>query len=188
MSLIQEIIDANIVPRIIQLLECKEMPQMQYEAAWCVTNIAIGTQSQVQCLVDKGAVAKLFNLMSTANDQLKEMAIWALGNIAGENKIFREIVNSLGTIPALLNILATSTNQEVLKNGCWLFCNLIRGKENLKIEGAISVLCKLIKENDDKEIMREACYAFVKLCSGDEADIPLLAEYNILPRLMHLLK
>ena len=41
-SPIQEVIDANIVPRLLELVTCNK-PHIQFEAAWCLTNIATGT-------------------------------------------------------------------------------------------------------------------------------------------------
>ncbi len=61
-----------MVPRLIQLLDLITMPNIQYEAAWCLTNIATGTREQVQCLTEKGAVPRLIVLMNSEHDNLKE--------------------------------------------------------------------------------------------------------------------
>jgi len=74
-SPIQEVIDANLVPRLIQLLEFKDMPQIQYEAAWCLTNIATGTTEQTQCLTEKGAIARFIMLINSEHDNLKEQVL-----------------------------------------------------------------------------------------------------------------
>ena len=71
----QEIIDSNVVPRLIQLLELSTMTNIQYEAAWCITNIATGSREQVQCLTEKGAIPRLIALMNSENDNLKEQVI-----------------------------------------------------------------------------------------------------------------
>ena len=76
-SPIQEIIDANVVPRLIQLLDLIAMPNIQYEAAWCLTNIATGTREQTQCLTEKGAVPKFIALICSEQDNLKEQ-VWAM--------------------------------------------------------------------------------------------------------------
>jgi hypothetical protein len=187
-SPIQEIIDAGIVPTIIQLIEIKGIPQVQYEAIWCITNIATGTQDQVQCLVDKGVIPKLINLMQTEGDNIKELAIWALGNIAGDSKVFRDIILLCNIIIVLLDLLVKTKNKEVLRTGCWLFRNLVSGKQNIKIDKAIPVLCKLIKENEDKEILKGAFHVLMRLCSSEGNYVPIFTEQNILPRLIQLLK
>lgn len=40
-----------------------QYPDLQYEAAWCITNIASGSQEAVQTLVDKGAIKILVRIL-----------------------------------------------------------------------------------------------------------------------------
>ena len=54
--------------------------------------------------------------------------MWALGNIAGENTDFRNVVLESGVLPPLLKLLSTTSNISILKNGSWLLSNLVRGK------------------------------------------------------------
>lgn len=54
--------------------------------------------------------------------------MWALGNIAGENTDFRDMVMNSNVLPSLLNLLNTTSNAAILKNGLWLLSNLVRGK------------------------------------------------------------
>jgi hypothetical protein len=44
---IQATIDANLVPRFMQLLQRVDIPKLQFEAAWCLTNIASGEKDHV---------------------------------------------------------------------------------------------------------------------------------------------
>lgn len=71
-SPIQEIIDSNLVPRLIQFLDLHTMPNLQYEASWCLTNIATGTTEQTQCLTEKGAVPRFVALMKSDHENLQE--------------------------------------------------------------------------------------------------------------------
>lgn len=45
-------IDANLIPIFIQFLH-HELPKLQFEAAWCLTNIASGTSDHVNNLIEK---------------------------------------------------------------------------------------------------------------------------------------
>jgi importin subunit alpha-1 len=44
---IQELLDSNVVPRFNELLQRNNFPKIQFEAAWCLTNLASGSIAQV---------------------------------------------------------------------------------------------------------------------------------------------
>jgi hypothetical protein len=122
-----------------------EYPQLQYEAAWSLTNIATGTTEQTQCLAEKGAIPRFIALMKSPYENLKEQAAWALGNIAGENTDFRDTTLKSGMLPVLLNVLTTSNKPSVIKTGCWALSNLVRGKPSPpfeKVKDVRLLICK----------------------------------------------
>lgn len=52
---IQAVIDANLVQVFIELLH-HNIPKFQFEAAWCLTNIASGTTDHVNNLIEKSVL------------------------------------------------------------------------------------------------------------------------------------
>lgn len=53
---IQAVIDAGLVPRMIEYVKQSEYPQLQLEATWALTNVASGTTVQCQSIIDKGGI------------------------------------------------------------------------------------------------------------------------------------
>jgi len=86
------VIDANLVPRFIGMLARDDHPKLQFEAAWCLTNVASGDHEHVQILISKGTVEAFVKLLSSSHIEVIEQAIWGLGNLAGDNPKIRDYV------------------------------------------------------------------------------------------------
>ncbi len=79
------VIQAGIVPRCNQFLANHDNADLQFEAAWVLTNIASGNQTQTNVVVDAGAVEPFIEMLRSPYNHIAEQAIWALGNIAVSN-------------------------------------------------------------------------------------------------------
>ena len=56
---INEIIQANMLPVLVDCLTKDDQPTLQFEAAWALTNIASGTSEQTQSVVLAGLLIYL---------------------------------------------------------------------------------------------------------------------------------
>lgn len=77
------IVEANvIIPALIQFLSRTDLPALQVEAAWSLTNIACGEARHIHCLLQAGALDELLNTVaSTKAAALKDQALWAICNM-----------------------------------------------------------------------------------------------------------
>jgi len=166
---IQEIIDANVIPRMVGFTERYEEPQLQYEAAWALTNIASGTTSQTQSIIDKGGVTAFVRLLKHESSEISEQAIWALGNIGGDNAEFRDYILKSNVLAPLIEIVDKSGDEKVIKHGIWALSNLARGSPLPKFElvkSTIPIFSKVLQETDDLQTLVDAAWAMVYLSDG----------------------
>ncbi|GLT61931.1 hypothetical protein SLA2020_346010 [Shorea laevis] len=130
---INEAVQSGVVPCFVEFLARDDFPQLQFEAAWALTNIALGTSENTRVVIDHGAVPIFVKLLGSPTDDEREQAVWALGNVAGDSPKCRDLVLSHGALqplqpqpafeltkPALpaLERLIHSNDEEVLTDAC----------------------------------------------------------------------
>jgi len=186
---IEEIIHSGALPILIDFLKNSTESQLQFEAAWIITNIASGTSEQTLVLINYGVVKILIDLLETQNENVKEQSIWALGNIAGDSVNCRNLVLEAGILSPLLKQIKNNCRISFLRNCVWTLSNLCRNKPgpNLKDTNSILfVLAKLIF-SDDTEILTDVCWTLSYLSDGSPERIQALVDSGIIKRLIELL-
>jgi len=144
---IQAVIDSGLVPRMIEYVKQSEYPQLQLEATWALTNVASGTTVQCQSIIDKGGIPLFVELLKSSNPGILEQAIWAIGNISSDCVFYRDTIIKAGGLLNLVEIVERTSDETLIKHGCWALSNLCRGSPLPKyeqIKTAIPVLCRAI--------------------------------------------
>lgn len=160
---IQSVINAGIVQDLMGLLKNTiNTSKVRFEAAWALTNVASGSSQHTRVVVDHGGVEVFVNILAQEDGDIKEQAIWALGNIAGDCAELRDRVLRADALNYLLQVFVDSSdNLGLLRNATWTLSNFCRGKPHADFEilrPCLQLLVNLLQV-EDEEILVDTCWA-----------------------------
>mmetsp|Transcript_17886 Transcript_17886/g.21733 ORF Transcript_17886/g.21733 Transcript_17886/m.21733 type:complete len:839 (+) Transcript_17886:254-2770(+) len=151
---IQDVVKANVCPRLVELLRNK---------AWRVVKPALRTVGNIVCaeddqdytqhIIECGAVPCLRQLIGHSNREIQKEACWTISNISAGTVDQIQCVLDSGGIPPLVELASedANTDPDVKIEACWVLlnatsCGSDRQIEQLVRAGCVQVLCNLLRD------------------------------------------
>lgn len=131
-----------------------------FEAAWALTNLAVGQAEVVEAVVPAAPVLIAY-LGGGSGPAVAEQCAWALGNIAAEDSQYRQVLVANGAVRPLSLLLVQAAKSLTVGNGddsavaagttaAWALANMLRGSGSVEVgefmgtEGAPEALIYLL--------------------------------------------
>ncbi|KAF8925612.1 karyopherin alpha subunit [Dissophora ornata] len=185
---IDEVIRCGVVPRFVEFLRSSHSA-VRIRALSVLTSIASGTSVQTQYLIDVGVVPLFIELI---NSPVANGAISALGSIAGDGPLTRDIVLREQALTPLLGVFHEDCEASLLRTATWALLNFCGSKpppDWILISPALGVLAKLIHSSDNS-VLVDVCMALSYLSlNSDKSGVKIEAviQSGVCHRLVELL-
>ncbi len=189
-QLLERVIGTDAIPYFVRFLGRDENPSLQLEAVRVLTSIVkVGTIEQTEAVGAAGAIPLFVRLLSSPNEEIRILAVLALGYIAGSTTQYKEDVLQSGALSVLLQHFTERSSITTLRIVSFTISRLCRGRFDFNlIRPAIPLLTHLLYLKDT-EIVNHACSALSEISNGpnDRIEAILQADENIVVRLIEIL-
>lgn len=116
------ILSMNLLDRLLQLLDARFGPIIQFHTAWVLTNMTgMADNNGCYALVDAGGLDILVNAAHTLDDTLRHQVFWCLSNLAGADDVLRAEVAAVYLRLPHMPLLNLKTREEAAR----LWINLV---------------------------------------------------------------
>ena len=144
---------------------------LQHEAAWALNIFCEGESEYIQFVVKQGAVPCFVRLLhSTTNEDIKEQASLALGNIASDSIQLRDMVIKAGAVKVMAKKFNPDAGASLVRATMWAMSTFCQGKPAPSLD-VVRVLVPLLAMNvnsQDIEAVANACSALSYIADGED--------------------
>ena len=165
---IQQTIDLNGVPLLMELAKDTSELHLRMEATWCLANLVSGTSQQTVTLINKNIIPLFESILDDEYPQIVEQAIWGLGNIIGDSVELREMVVRSNVIQKLISILNLNRGRNIQKHIIWCLSNALRIKPKkepyVAMKNSVLALILAFKTYNDVEIKTDCLFGISEYC------------------------
>lgn len=185
---VQECVDCGVMPIFVAMLQRCDNYELQFEAAWALTNIA--STDRTILIMEYGAIPHLIALLLSPNHDVREQSAWCLGNVAGDGPNLRDHAIKNGAILPIVSNINQPANISLLRNCTWSLSNFCRGKPQPDVDivrQCLPVLAAIITSCNDPDTIVDAVWALSYVSDGDNNHIQEVIDLNVVPALDKIL-
>lgn len=161
----------GVVERLMALV-LSQNPQIQYESLLVLLNLCVDNTESVVRMIGRHLAAECIRLLhpfSNVNNDIRENALWLLGNIIGHSVEYRDEVLSMDFNAAFLACFDKYYGDiKLMRIAAWVLANIFREKINDNSQEILILrIVRMFQDHVDTEIICEALSAFSYITEQD---------------------
>jgi hypothetical protein len=165
---IQETIDLNGVPLLIEIAKDTSELHLRLEATWCLANLVSGTTQQTMGLINKNIIQIFEEILKDPYNQIVEQAIWGLGNIIGDSVELRNKVVKTNVLNKLILMLRQNRGFNVQKHIIWCISNSLRirprNEPYAERKNCVAALISAFQAYNEVDIKQDCLFGVSEYC------------------------
>lgn len=191
---IDECVQLDVLPQIVELVKNHDYPAIQYEAASVLriicSGMTMGASENVQSVINAGAIAVLIDVLKfSKSDDVVDEVLGALGAIAGNSTECRDAVLNANILEPLTRLLVKSNCLDFLRLGAWTIANLSCNSpapsfERIRV--CLPALVHLVHVSDSR-VLRDTCKTLRNIIDDSSMKIRAIIDAGICEQLVLLL-
>ena len=200
-------VEVGAIPSLVAALQPpindQTSQQTVYEACWCIINIAaFGDTHVIKALLP---AAPLLIALSGGPSPIAEQCAWVLGNVAAEDKEYRELLIANGALYPLVSMVISAADSLEKKGthppdeerilagatAAWALSTLLKSAgrkeigECMGIPGSSDALIFIMQSQDvDPRLVIEVAWVLAYLTAGPEAHTNRLVHLGLVPSVL----
>jgi hypothetical protein len=85
-------VELGVTPVVLDMCKTHLPDEVVTEAAWCLCNLVSGSKQSTETVVQLGGVEVMITLTNSMNPLVLEQAVWAIGNVIGDEVELRDLL------------------------------------------------------------------------------------------------
>ncbi len=182
-----DIVKADIVPRIVDLLLIAKDNEVRKECKSILHNIVSYSDDNYLLAINDKYITNYINALASGSEEVKEIAITLLGEIATKSNMLRGVILNEKTLPLILGAVNESHNITLRRSAITALSKCFKVKPNPNREIAEKVLPLVvinINNPNDEVILKECLWIVNHISDGENLRIELVIESSAIPKIV----
>ncbi|KAF8820101.1 Armadillo/beta-catenin family repeat-containing protein [Cardiosporidium cionae] len=189
---IQDLIEANVVPYIIDSLYSASHLHLKLESVLLLAKLVSGTSQQTHAVVNdssliQGLLLLLLEQRTAYPIEFRNAIFTVIRNVAIDSEELRNmILHTPGAVACIVTTALESVDATALRT-CYVVAFAHHAAHFADIHPIAKFLADCIRHQEDPQILSIACQGFVNMCEK-AADVENVLSLRIIPNIVSLMK